>query len=207
MSYASGMDIGLTIGQQLLKFFSKDGGNNKIFSFSELHQGLNTINEEIKAQSFRLAHAIKGRRRYYIDALKQNEKLAKVLSLKLKELPYIKEVTTNINTGSLLIIYSCAENIIDDIFAQLKNKVFAFKHKVTQMSNQATTMASDTILMVVKEINEWVKKKTNNVIDLRVLVSSFFALRGIRKILTMGQRPNGPQMLWWAFSILRGIGK
>ena len=27
------------------------------------------------------------------------------------------------------------------------------------MSNQATTMASDTILMVVKEINEWVKKK------------------------------------------------
>ncbi len=84
MSYASGMAIGLTIGQQLLKFFSKDGGNNKTFSFSELHQGLNTINEEIKAQSFRLAHAIKGRRRYYIDALKQNEKLAKVLSLKLK---------------------------------------------------------------------------------------------------------------------------
>lgn len=207
MSYASGMAIGLTIGQQLLKFFSKDGGNNKTFSFSELHQGLNTINEEIKAQSFRLGHAIKGRRRYYIDALKQNEKLAKVLSLKLKELPYIKEVTTNINTGSLLIIYSCVENIIDDIFAQLKNKVFAVKHKVTQMSNQATTMASDTILMVVKEINEWVKKKTNNVIDLCVLVSSFFALRGIRKILTMGQRPNGPQMLWWAFSILRGIGK
>ena len=56
-----------------------------------------------------MAHAIKGRRRYYIDALKQNEKLAKVLSLKLKELPYIKEVTTNINTGSLLIIYSCVE--------------------------------------------------------------------------------------------------
>ena len=133
-----------------------------------------------------MAHAIKGRRRYYIDALKQNEKLAKVLSLKLKELPYIKEVTTNINTGSLLIIYSCVENIIDDIFAQLKNKVFAFKHKVTQMSNQATTMVSDTILMVVKEINEWVKKKTNNVIDLRVLVSSFFALRGIRKILNYG---------------------
>ena len=53
MSYASGMAIGLTIGQQLLKFFSKDGGNNKTFSFSELHQGLNTINEEIKAQSFR----------------------------------------------------------------------------------------------------------------------------------------------------------
>ena len=45
------------------------------------------------------------------------------------------------------------------------------------MSNQATTMASDTILMVVKEINEWVKKKTNNVIDLRVLVSKFFCFK------------------------------
>ena len=28
MSYASGMAIGLTIGQQLLKFFSKDGGTH-----------------------------------------------------------------------------------------------------------------------------------------------------------------------------------
>ena len=78
MSYASGMAIGLTIGQQLLKFFSKDGGNNKTFSFSELHQGLNTINEEIKAQSFRLGHAIKGRRRYYIDALKQKDMFTKL---------------------------------------------------------------------------------------------------------------------------------
>ena len=116
MSYASGMAIGLTIGQQLLKFFSKDGVNNKIFSFSELHQGLNTINEEIKAQSFRLAHAIKGRRRYYIDALKQNEKLAKVLSLKLKELPYIKEVTTNNDINLNLDDNDSDDDFFDDFF-------------------------------------------------------------------------------------------
>lgn len=207
MSYASGMAIGLTIGQQLLSFFAKDGESDKVFNFSKINQELNSINEEIKEQSVRLAHAIKGRRRYYINALKQNEKLAKQLSLKLQELPYVKEVVTNINTGSLLILYSCAENIIDDIFAQLKNKVFDFKQNITQMHNQATDVVSNTILMVVKKINEWVKKKTNNIIDLRILVSSFLALRGIRKILMMGQRPNGPQMLWWAFSILRGIGK
>ena len=91
MSYASGMAIGLTIGQQLLKFFAQgnQGKNNNSsgFNFEQLGKEINYINKEIEEQSVRLAHAIKGRRRYYIDALKNNEKLAKLITVKLNELP------------------------------------------------------------------------------------------------------------------------
>lgn len=203
MSYASGMAIGLTIGQQIFKLFAQNAINND----ENIGSNFTDFNQELKKQGIKLAHALKGRRRYYIDALKQNERLAKILSLKLKELPYIKEVTANINTGSLLILYNCAENIIDDIFCQLQEKVFNLKEKISQVANSSTTILGNTIILLIKDINEWVRNKTNNLLDLKVLVSSIFIIRGIRKILMLGQRPNGPQMLWWAFSILRGLSK
>lgn len=209
MSYASGMAIGLTIGQQLLKFFSQDKGNDNTssFSFEQLGKEINYINKEIEEQSIRLAHAIKGRRRYYIDALKNNEKLAKLVSLKLSELPFVKEVTTNVNTGSLLILYSCAENVIDDLFTQMKNRVFNIGSRIMAIGTGATTKIGCALLNMVREINLWIKAKTGNLMDLRIVVAGLFVFRGLRKIMTMGQRPSGPQMLWWAFSILRGLGK
>lgn len=209
MSYASGMAIGLTIGQQLLKFFSQDkeSDSSGSFSFEQLGKEINYINKEIEEQSIRLAHAIKGRRRYYIDALKNNEKLAKLVSLNLSKLPFVKEVTTNINTGSLLILYSCAENVIDDLFMQMKQRVFNIGSRIMAIGTGVTTKIGCALLNMVREINLWIKTKTGNLMDLRIVVAGLFLLRGLRKIMTMGQRPSGPQMLWWAFSILRGLGK
>lgn len=212
MSYASGMAIGLTIGQQLLKFFAQDNqgkgnDNSSSFNFEQLGKEINYINKEIEEQSVRLAHAIKGRRRYYIDALKNNEKLAKLVSVKLSELPFVKEVTTNINTGSLLILYNCAENIMDDIFLQLKKRVFNIGNQIMTMGGNVTTQIGCILLNLIREINMWIKAKTGNLMDLRIAIAGWFIIRGLRKVMTMGQRPNGPQMLWWAFSILRGLGK
>ena len=212
MSYASGMAIGLTIGQQLLRFFAQDnqgkGGNNSAgFNFDQLGREINYINKEIEEHSVRLAHAIKGRRRYYIDMLKNNERLAKFITVKLSELPYIKEVTANVNTGSLLILYSCAENIMDDMFNQLKQRVFNLGNKIMTMSGNATTQIGCILLNLARELNTWIKAKTGNLMDLRIVAAGFFLIRGLRKIMVMGQRPNGPQMLWWAFSMLRGLGK
>lgn len=212
MSYASGMAIGLTIGQQLLKFFAQDNqekknNNSSVFNFEQLDKELNYINRKIETHTIRLAHAIKGRRRYYIDMLKNNEKLAKVISVKLSELPFVKEVTTNINTGSLLILYSCTENIMDDIFTQLKQRVFSIGSRVITSSSGITTQIGCILLNLIREINMWIKAKTGNLMDLRIAVAALFIIRGLRKVMTMGQRPSGPQMLWWAFSILRGLGK
>lgn len=212
MSYASGMAIGLTIGQQLLKFFAQDNqekknNNSSVFNFEQLDKELNYINRKIETHTIRLAHAIKGRRRYYIDMLKNNEKLAKLISVKLSELPFVKEVTTNINTGSLLILYSCTENIMDDIFSQLKQRVFSIGSRVITSSSGITTQIGCILLNLIREINMWIKAKTGNLMDLRIAVAALFIIRGLRKVMTMGQRPSGPQMLWWAFSILRGLGK
>lgn len=212
MSYASGMAIGLTIGQQLLKFFAQDNqekknNNSSVFNFEQLDKELNYINRKIETHTIRLAHAIKGRRRYYIDMLKNNEKLAKLISVKLSELPFVKEVTTNINTGSLLILYSCTENIMDDIFTQLKQRVFSIGSRVMTSSSGITTQIGCILLNLIREINMWIKAKTGNLMDLRITVAALFIIRGLRKVMTMGQRPSGPQMLWWAFSILRGLGK
>lgn len=212
MSYASGMAIGLTIGQQLLKFFAQDNqekknNNSSVFNFEQLDKELNYINRKIETHTIRLAHAIKGRRRYYIDMLKNNEKLAKLISVKLSELPFVKEVTTNINTGSLLILYSCTENILDDIFTQLKQRVFSIGSRVITSSSGITTQIGCILLNLIREINMWIKAKTGNLMDLRIAVAALFIIRGLRKVMTMGQRPSGPQMLWWAFSILKGLGK
>lgn len=212
MSYASGMAIGLTIGQQLLKFFAQDNqekknNNSSVFNFEQLDKELNYINRKIETHTIHLAHAIKGRRRYYIDMLKNNEKLAKLISVKLSELPFVKEVTTNINTGSLLILYSCTENIMDDIFTQLKQRVFSIGSRVMTSSSGITTQIGCILLNLIREINMWIKAKTGNLMDLRITVAALFIIRGLRKVMTMGQRPSGPQMLWWAFSILRGLGK
>ena len=212
MSYASGMAIGLTIGQQLLKFFAQDNqekknNNSSVFNFEQLDKELNYINRKIETHTIRLAHAIKGRRRYYIDMLKNNEKLAKLISVKLSDLPFVKEVTTNINTGSLLILYSCTENIMDDIFTQLKQRVFSIGSRVITSSSGITTQIGCILLNLIREINMWIKAKTGNLMDLRIAVAALFIIRGLRKVMTMGQRPSGPQMLWWAFSILRGLGK
>ena len=195
-----------------MKFFAQDNqekknNNSSVFNFEQLDKELNYINRKIETHTIRLAHAIKGRRRYYIDMLKNNEKLAKLISVKLSELPFVKEVTTNINTGSLLILYSCTENIMDDIFTQLKQRVFSIGSRVITSSSGITTQIGCILLNLIREINMWIKAKTGNLMDLRIAVAALFIIRGLRKVMTMGQRPSGPQMLWWAFSILRGLGK
>ncbi len=206
MSYASGMAIGLTIGQQLLSFFAQDKAAKGGFNFSELGKEINYLNKEIEDQSVRLVHALKGRRRYYIDALKKNGKLAKLVTDKLKELPFVKEAIANINTGSLLVIYNCAENVMDNIFNQLKQRVFSIGSKIVELGTEATSFVGGSLVELVREFNKWIKQQTQNILDLKIVVALLFIARGLRKILA-GERPNGPQMLWWAFSLLEGIGR
>lgn len=207
MSYASGMAIGLTVGQQLLSFFTKNDSSNKMaFNFQELDHSMNMINKHVEEGSMHLASALKGRRRYYIDLLKYNANLSQLLITKLSQIPYIKKIDINIHTGSLLVIYNCTEEKIDELFKILKQRVFKLGTKIKQFSHHTSTMLAETVVGFTKEINDFIKLQTNNFMDLSIVVALFFIIRGIRKVLSMGQRPSGPQMLWWAFSILKGLG-
>ena len=52
--------------------------------------------------------------------------------------------------------------------------------------------------------NVWLREKTRGWLDFPSVFALGFIVRGLRKILLYEQRPSGPQMLWWAFSILKG---
>lgn len=53
-------------------------------------------------------------------------------------------------------------------------------------------------------LNRRVRQLTGNSFDIYALVSLFFLLRGIRKMLVYGQRPSGPSMIWWAMHLMKG---
>ena len=82
------------------------------------------------------------------------------------------------------------------------NKKFFGGHQAIVEEGLAATCTS--IKRSVAKINAYVKMITANWFDLRSIASIAFIIRGLRKVFAYGQRPSGPQMLWWALSLLRG---
>ena len=68
----------------------------------------------------------------------------------------------------------------------------------------AASAYTDVLYETLNFLNSAVSQKTANVFDLRSLLSLFLAVRGMRKMIGQNQRPSGPQMLWWATSLMRG---
>ena len=56
-------------------------------------------------------------------------------------------------------------------------------------------------------LNSQVRRLTGNSFDISALISLFFLIRGIRKMLVYGQRPSGPSMIWWALHLMKGWRK
>ena len=56
----------------------------------------------------------------------------------------------------------------------------------------------------LKDFNDWIKQKTNGILDLNMSMAIFFIIRGIRKFILEKQYPSAWQLIWWASSILRG---
>lgn len=57
---------------------------------------------------------------------------------------------------------------------------------------------------VCRMFNQGVSDSTGHLLDLKALVSLMFIIRGLCRIITMNERASGPQLLWWAYSLLRG---
>ena len=67
---------------------------------------------------FTCVHAISGRVRYRCELL-HDSSFAEKFKDSLKSLPHIETVTVNSRTGSVLVTYSCRDEIISDIFVRL----------------------------------------------------------------------------------------
>ena len=167
--------------------------------------------------AFALKSAVPGRRRYYAAALQGNEELAKLLEKNLGRIAFIDSVKASSVTGSLLVCYTGDEGAVDRLMADLGKRVFgATEHagfKLPQGLSDLLPAAGVTqplaelgasIRRTAGAANVWLHKRTHGWLDFPSVFALGFIVRGLRKILLYEQRPSGPQMLWWAFSILKG---
>ena len=193
MNYMSGMMLGMAFGHGVRRLFC--GGAPKC-----------------GGPTFKLTRSIPGRRRYYAKALMGNEALAATLEKSLSKLDCIDEVKANPVSGSLLLVYHGDEATIDAIAARLESRVFSVpKRSANADAPTPFEGAADGLAAFGKHIhgtfsaiNRHMKLATGGWFDLPSLLSLVFTVRGLQKILLTKQLPTGPQLLWWAFSILRG---
>ncbi len=81
---------------------------------------------------------------------------------------------------------------------------FVFNADFKNFNDDASGKILNSIKNNFSEINAWIKKMTNGLLDLNMSLAIFFIVRGIRRLVLEKQTPNAWQMIWWAMSILRG---
>lgn len=226
MSYMSGIMMGWAIGKGLRRFTSGQGGFSLPSKTGRGAHGdrasrdlsgrspLDLLRESSVGRkllgsvppAFRLAHALPGRRRYYAAALQGDEALAARLRERLLAADGIDRVEVNPRTGSLLLFYHGTEAALDRHMEEAALEITPPAAPTPQFSVAEDGLAAvgQRLRHMVGELNRKVKAATRGWIDLPSLFSVVFLLRGVEKILLLKQLPSGPQLLWWAFSLLRG---
>lgn len=195
MSYASGFMLGASIGKAIHGMFCGDGRTTAAVQPSAA---------AAPVPAFLCVSSVPGRRRYRAAAVVNDPALAELLEDHISGLPGIQYASVNAATGSILIC-SEQEALLDRLEDFLRSRIFVQPAAPRQNTAQNRTSAyADTLYETVGMINSLIAKKTGYVFDLQSLVSLIFIVRGMRKMIAMNQRPSGPQMLWWAASLMRG---
>lgn len=174
MNYLTGLALGISAGQQL----------------NQLLCG--------RSKGFRLVHALPGRRRYQHDDLLHNTQLAYRWQQQLAAVPGIRKAEMSPATGSALVEYTCPDEHIDAAMTYVDQL-----HKVPDANAYYGKLGS-TIRRGFYHLNQNIFESSNRTLDLRTITAVLFMIRGAAKICIMGHRPTGPQLLWWAYSLLRG---
>lgn len=151
-----------------------------------------------RGKGFQLVHSSHGRRRYYHENLVNNAEFAGKLEQQLTGASVFHSFTINPVTGTVLLGYTCQDQQIDMIIKYLEN--LSRRPNPTDFYGK---IGSD-IRRGFGSVNKKIKENTGLTFDLRTLVSLWLMAWGTNKIWTLGQRPSGPQMLWWSYSLLKG---
>lgn len=137
-----------------------------------------------------LEHRSIGRRRYRSPKIKWDINYIETLGDHLKGHGEVEEVTFNRVTGSLLIKYNCSEAYMDNLISNFKG--VAEPCKIRRRLHVA-----------VKDINSCVYKRTGGILDLPTSIAGLFLVFGMAKSIRLKQFPNGPQMLWWFYNLMK----
>ena len=226
MSYMSGIMMGWAIGKGLRRFASGQGGfslpsktgrgAHGTWASHELsgRSPLDLLRESSVGRkllgsapvAFRLAHALPGRRRYYAAALQGDEALAARLSARLLAEEGVERAEVNPVTGSLLLVYRAAEAAVDALMERAAREMEPPSPSLPRPLETQVGLAAvgQRLRRAVEALNARVKAATRGLLDLPSIFSVVFLLQGVQKMLLLKQLPSGPQLLWWAFSLLRG---
>ena len=187
MSYISGFMLGASLGKQLHSLFCQAAPTVKVLI-------------PVQQEGFELVSSLPGRRRYRAGKLVGNEELARFLMQYLPQADGILSVDVNSFTGSVLIYFD-QEAQMDRVEQFLRTKIFA---EAAQRADEDQATINTSLCWAAGVINDYVGDLSGHLFDLKTLFSAMFIVQGLKKIILLGQKPSGPQLLWWAFSLLRG---
>ena len=151
-----------------------------------------------RSKGFQLVHGSHGRRRYYYEKLVNNKELAVTLGKLLQSTSAVHNVVINQVTGTILLEYNCEDEKIE--------RIMEYVEQYSQRPSPTSSYGKigNDIRNSFSSVNKAIKENTGLNFDLRTLVSLGLMIWGTNKVWTLGQRPTGPQMLWWSYSLLKG---
>ena len=195
MSYLSGFKLGAAIAKNIRQFI----GNESQRPVAP------------KKESFALLSALPGRRRCRIPGMGRD--LAALLEEKLGQIPYMKKVTANEVSGSLLLEYDKdrdgdADALIEELRRRLFSRNLPTPSALPALPVKAEESPVGSITLSIRNsmraLSLWIKHNTGGLFDASSLAAFLFLVRGLRKTIITGQSPSGSAMLWWAASLMRG---
>lgn len=156
------------------------------------------LHQLLVGEGFSLVHALPGRRRYKHGDLLHNDELAVEWQRQLTKVNGINSVTVNPATGSILLEYTCREECVDLVINYLDQL-----HKKPD-PRAAYGRFGVNIRGLCQRVNHNILENTGRNLDLRTVVALLLLVGGGFRMWKLGQRPGGPQMVWWAYSLLKG---
>ena len=208
MSYASGFMVGTSIGKAVYDLFHNKKRGGSAFAGAPSMQGEKNVDvPRLPACPHSRAVAATGLR-----PLSVMQRLAEFMEKKIGVMTGISSIEVNTVTGSILVYASseAALDLLEDFFRSrlfpnavegIINAVYDADRKRAPRSDAASYLKAAQA--TGDFLSRVIKKKSNHLLDLTTVAALFLIIRGLRKTVFMGERPSGPQMLWWALSLLR----
>lgn len=179
MNYMTGLALGLSAGKKLHSLWrQRESGDNGA------------------APGFVLLHALPGRRRYRHDRLAHDPEFAAFVARHLPQMRRVTECGVNELSGTVLVHFPPEEAVYVELALQLLESLYPQKAAYGQVGRKLRGMAAAA--------NRAVRANTGELFDLRTVFALWMLIEGGSKILIGGQRPAGPQLLWWGYSLLKG---
>ena len=179
------MAINAGLNQKSNNSPSKDNGNSlKLPSFTGVLEVKNSID---------------GRVRFKIDALKENELLARTFLEQVKKISVIKYAEVNICLGTMLIEYD--SSMVDGL--TLQGAVMKLLGIDSQLEGNRTSRLRTSAENCVEALDSGIYEFTKGILDFKSVFIMIFLLGAFYDYRTYGRRiPAYPTLLWWCSRLL-----